>query len=163
MIAQFALKLICGMSLFWVLMPRRDVTSGFFRIQMLITLGLGVLSFLTLGKLDAHFEVELLAPMWILQTLTLSIAACSYVGSVMWMLERRRVATAFGVSILLLSTVGLILQQLPADISSNILVCLLPISNISSSTTLGGAMVGRSEEHTSELSHTDISRMPSSA
>lgn len=142
MIAQFALKLICGMSLFWVIMPRRDVTSGFFRIQMLNTLGLGVLSFLTLGKLNENSETLLLAPFWILQAITLLIAAISYIGSVLWMLERRRIASACGVSIFLLSAAAIILQQLPADIPSNIYVWLLPISNISSSATLGGAMVG---------------------
>ena len=47
MIAQFALRLICGMSLMWAIMPRRQVTSGFFRIQMLVVMGLGVLATLT--------------------------------------------------------------------------------------------------------------------
>ena len=47
MIAQFALRLICGMSLMWALMPRQHVTSGFFRIQMLVAMGLSVLATLT--------------------------------------------------------------------------------------------------------------------
>ena len=38
MIAQFALRLVCGISLMWLLMPRRQITSGFFRIQMLLAL-----------------------------------------------------------------------------------------------------------------------------
>ena len=36
MIAQFAIRLICGMSLVWWLAPRKQITDGFFRIQMLI-------------------------------------------------------------------------------------------------------------------------------
>ena len=40
MIAQFALRLTCGISLMWLLMPQRQITSGFFRIQMLLALAL---------------------------------------------------------------------------------------------------------------------------
>ncbi len=40
MIPQFAPSLVWGLSLTWCLMPRRQVTSGFFRIQNLLTLGL---------------------------------------------------------------------------------------------------------------------------
>ena len=47
MIAPFALRLICGMSWMWLAMPRREVTCGFFRIQMLVVLGLSVLAALT--------------------------------------------------------------------------------------------------------------------
>ena len=52
MIAQFALRLMFGMSLMWSLMPRRQVSAGFFRIQMLIGMGLGVLAALTFGELS---------------------------------------------------------------------------------------------------------------
>ena len=75
MISQFALRLICGMSLMWALMPRRDVTSGFFRIQMLVVMGLGVLAVLTSGMLT--------------QTLATVIGVAGFVGSIAWTLERR--------------------------------------------------------------------------
>ena len=39
MIALFSLKLSAGIALMWWLMPRREVTDGFFRIQMRVLLG----------------------------------------------------------------------------------------------------------------------------
>lgn len=49
MIALFVLKLSVGITLMWWLMPRKDVTDGFFRIQMRLLLGLAVLSVLLLS------------------------------------------------------------------------------------------------------------------
>ena len=43
MIESFVLKLVTGISLMWLTMPRKEVTDGFFRIQMLVALGLSVL------------------------------------------------------------------------------------------------------------------------
>ena len=43
MVALFVLKLVTGVTLMWLLMPRKEVTDGFFRIQMLVGLGLCVL------------------------------------------------------------------------------------------------------------------------
>lgn len=48
MIAVFILKLSAGITLMWWLMPRKDVTDGFFRIQMRVLLGLTVLAALSL-------------------------------------------------------------------------------------------------------------------
>src|SRR5687768_3656781 len=56
MIAQFALRMMFGMSLMWSLMPREKVSAGFFRIQMLIVMGLGVLASLTFGELSQNPE-----------------------------------------------------------------------------------------------------------
>ena len=59
MIAQFAVRLICGISLAWCLSRRRDITDGFFRIQMLIVMGLAVLATLVgLGGWDASFSAS---------------------------------------------------------------------------------------------------------
>ena len=49
MIALFVLKLFVGITMMWWLMPRKDVTDGFFRIQMRLLLGLAVLSVLLLS------------------------------------------------------------------------------------------------------------------
>ena len=43
----FALRLIAGIGLMLLLMPRQRVTSEFFRILMLVCLGLGVVAALT--------------------------------------------------------------------------------------------------------------------
>ncbi len=50
MIALFVLKLSAGITLMWWLMPRREVTDGFFRIQMRVVLGLAVLAALLLTR-----------------------------------------------------------------------------------------------------------------
>lgn len=50
MIALFVLKLAAGITLMWCLMPRREVTDGFFRIQMRVVLGLAVLAALLLTR-----------------------------------------------------------------------------------------------------------------
>ena len=42
-IAFFAIRLICGMGLMLCVMPRRDVPSPFFRIMLLVVLGLAAL------------------------------------------------------------------------------------------------------------------------
>ena len=76
MIAQFALRLLCGMSLMWSIMPRDQVTAGFFRIQMLIALGLSVLIALA-GEI---LKVDLPAPDWTPALLGLLTAATVTVG-----------------------------------------------------------------------------------
>jgi len=109
MIPQFALRLIFGMSLTWCVMPRREVTSGFFRIQMLVTLGLGVLATLTLGQLSAaniDGSPGIISP-W-LYTVTIGIAIASFFGSVMWTLERRAAGVRYAFAVLVTSAVGLV-------------------------------------------------------
>ena len=103
MIPQFALRLIFGMSLTWCVMPKREVTSGFFRIQMLVTLGLGVLATLTLGQLE---RPGFAAPG--LFALTVGIALASFLGSVMWTLERRSAGVRYTLVIVIASAVALL-------------------------------------------------------
>lgn len=88
MLTQFTLQLIAGISLMWVLMARRQVTSGFFRIQMLLVLGLSVLATLAAGQLVRE-DVRA----WV-STSSVLLAVLAFVGSVLWTLERR---TAGGV------------------------------------------------------------------
>ncbi len=56
MIALFVLKLSLGITMMWWLMPRKDVTDGFFRIQMRLLLGLAVLSSLLLSADQTWIE-----------------------------------------------------------------------------------------------------------
>lgn len=86
MIPEFAIRLICGLSAMWCLAPRAQITSGFFRIQMLLTMGLGVLLTLTaqqrgMGQLSAWPS----SSVWV----GVIIAVLSFWGSVLWTLERR--------------------------------------------------------------------------
>lgn len=89
MITQFAVRLICGMSVTWLLMPRRQVTAGFFRIQTLVTLGLAVLSAVTLGGEQAAAQNAAWLSYRACLVLAVFIALLSYVASVLWMLGRR--------------------------------------------------------------------------
>ncbi|MCH2203323.1 MAG: hypothetical protein MK102_15245 [Fuerstiella sp.] len=114
MIALFVLKLSAGITLMWCLMPRREVTDGFFRIQMRVVLGLAVLSTLLLAdrgtweirqstvivEKDARPDlvistgedaIDSAAAVWRwLQRIQIGVACIAYVGSVFWTLGRRR-------------------------------------------------------------------------
>lgn len=94
MVAEFALLLTCGMSLMWCLMPRSQVTSGFFRIQMLIVMGLSMLAILTVGQLTSN-SGERLSGNWLFSARIASGIAlfASYVGSILWTLNRRSAGT----------------------------------------------------------------------
>ena len=112
MIAQFALRLICGMSLMWALMPRRQVTSGFFRIQMLVVMGLGVLATLAIG-MDAQADGQWKTagfhlPLIVVRLTAGLIAFCGFLGSVFWSLERRKAGERVGYLVLMLAA-GLLL------------------------------------------------------
>ncbi|MEW4529871.1 MAG: hypothetical protein ACF8PG_14920 [Maioricimonas sp. JB045] len=106
MIAQITLRLVAGMSLTWCLMPRRDVTSGYFRIQMLAVLGLATLAALTVPAGES-VEPTLLSAGW-LKAVAVGVAVLSFFGSVMWTLERRRAGTVLAFAVALLATVSVI-------------------------------------------------------
>lgn len=76
MIAQITLRLVAGMSLTWCLMPRRDVTSGYFRIQMLAVLGLATLAALTVPAGES-VEPTLLSAGW-LKAVAVGVAVLSF-------------------------------------------------------------------------------------
>ena len=111
MIAQFALRLICGMSLMWAVMPRRQVTSGFFRIQMLVVMGLGVLATLNEAmqaqsaiREAGSSELAAVLPSPLFASLPSAlIAALGFVGSALWTLERRTGAAGIGFGVLFVS------------------------------------------------------------
>jgi len=80
------------MSLVLAAMPHATVASGFFRVQMLIVMGLGVLATLAAHTPQA---APVAAPAWIGQThfiLCIALAGLGFVTSVFWTLERRRAA-----------------------------------------------------------------------
>ena len=112
MIAQFALRLICGMSLMWAIMPRREVASGFFRIQMLVVMGLAVLATLVaameirpiVGAAQSSQLGSLILLMGLPVGLILLLGLLGFVGSALWTLERRTEAEWVGFSVLFIST-----------------------------------------------------------
>ncbi|GAB4134849.1 MAG: hypothetical protein Tsb009_00370 [Planctomycetaceae bacterium] len=141
MIAQFALRLMCGMSLTWCIMPRSKVTSGFFRIQMLVTLGLSVLAALSIGHLteDSETAVPLLSQS-VSRTLCALAAGISFFGSVMWTLERRIAGAVCCAGVLACSSCVLLFGFLPGDLLTTSSGILAMLSDLSTSTMLGGCM-----------------------
>ena len=143
MISQFSLPLICGMSMMWCLMPRNQVTSGFFRIQMLVTLGLSVLSALTLGELtgDGGDNPPVLSH-GLSVSLCVLLAVCSFLGSVMWTLDRRRAGTVFVFVVLVLATIALLFSATPVEQLRTLRGVLRIVSDLSAASMLGGATTG---------------------
>lgn len=100
MIPEFALRLICGLSTTWCLAPRREITSGYFRIQNLLCLGLGVLTTLTAGQSGIGTSST------ILRIVGIIAAIAAFAGSVFWTLERRVGGTRLAGGLAILSTVA---------------------------------------------------------
>ncbi|APZ95327.1 hypothetical protein [Fuerstiella marisgermanici] len=105
MIAVFLLKLSAGITMMWWLMPRKEVTDGFFRIQMRVLLGLTVLTALSLatgttwpvaaagGEMSeavvTSSEAKAISIAWWIRALSIFAAAVCYAGTVFWALGRR--------------------------------------------------------------------------
>lgn len=126
----------------WCLMPRREVTSGFFRIQMLVVLGLSVLSALTLGKfgnVNDELLTPLLSPQWS-TGLCVALAVMSFFGSVLWTLERRQ-AGSWAAGLIAVVSLATLLGSFPrlGELPQRDEVLRL-LSDFSSATMLGGAM-----------------------
>lgn len=119
MIAQFALRLICGMSLMWALMPRRQVTSGFFRIQMLVVMGLGALAGLSAGmemqSITGASQQPSLGSLPFLMSCLVGLIALlgllGFFGSMLWTLERRTAAERVGFAVLFVSAALIVVPQ----------------------------------------------------
>jgi len=126
-LAHFAIRLMFGISLMLSLLPRREVTSGFFRIQMLLLLGLGVLFALSSdGSRVGPIAISLLA----------------FLGSVLWTLERRVAGSAAILLIMFASLAELALcaHRICGEGMESFVVYLL--SDIATAGILGGAMTG---------------------
>lgn len=137
MITQFALRLVCGMSLMWALLPRRDVTTGFFRIQMLVTLGLSVLAALMRGEAAAAES-----PNPLLLGLCIAVAVASFAGSVVWTLGRRGAGDVFVFLVQGISAAALLVSYAPPDPVTALRRGLAVANEFSAAALLGGAVTG---------------------
>lgn len=113
MIPTFAIQLICGLSTAWAVSPRKQITSGFFRIQMLITLGLSVLFLLTRNQLPGISELPA-AIQWGSWITGIALAVLSFLGSVAWTLERRAGGSLFAIAIAAVSSIAVLAVGLNA-------------------------------------------------
>ena len=139
MITQVALRLVCGMSLTWCIMPRTPVTAGFFRIQMLVSLGLSVLAAVTIGDEDAAPGERLLSA-GPLRVLCLLLAVSSFTGSVLWTLARRSAGTAVCVLVALLAAATLLAATVVFQAEHPAALLLIATSELSSAWLFGGAV-----------------------
>lgn len=93
MILQFALRLLAGLSLTWCLMPRAAVTAGFFRIQLLVALGLSVLAAMTASSADPSTNTAAYLSVGIVRVVCIAVACVAFIGSTLWILGRRQAGT----------------------------------------------------------------------
>jgi|GEM_PF-292148 len=164
MITQFTLLLAHGMSLMWLLMPRRLVTSGFFRIQSLVALGLCVLATLAAGQLtpaispgqrtlpataqpssEAVESTHSLRPdspptnLTGIRVAAILAAIFAYFGSALWRIEYRSAGTVclYGIFVATLAGLICLAPRLPAQSSAEWFGQVLSLW--SSAAVIGGA------------------------
>ncbi|MEX0717074.1 MAG: hypothetical protein WD066_10815 [Planctomycetaceae bacterium] len=144
MLSLFALRLVCGMSLMWAGMPRREVTSGFFRIQMLVALGLSVLAALTFSPLGVPEDAARVAllPAWAGRGSCILLAGLCFLGSVMWTLERRGAGEAFVFAVAAVSTAVLLLAGIPWPSDAARFAIFHALSELATACVLGAAVTG---------------------
>lgn len=128
-VAHFAIRLICGVGLMLCVMPRRDVPSPFFRIMLLVVLGLAVLFALT-SPAGLSWGVAL--------------GSVAFAGSVFWLLERRAAGTAAIGAVFAISAVALFFggRALPSFANGGFHSWLAGASTFASAATLGAAFTG---------------------
>jgi hypothetical protein len=148
MIAPFVLKLLAGITLTWLAMPRKLVADGFFRIQMLVALGLAVLLVLALDPValtpqTAASQVELdhlpQIVRW-LRGLAFAAAVIAYPGHILWKLGRRTPGTFCIVAIGLICLISLTI--LSFQTARQIPVPLQLLADFSSAAVLGSVLTG---------------------
>lgn len=143
MIAEFSLLLTCGMSLMWCLMPRAQVTSGFFRIQMLIAMGLSVLALLTVGQLTAQSGDAVRADRVLLARIASGCAVFfAYVGSMLWLLDKRRAGTATMMCVMAATVTSLVCALGGITLFASPSGILRFLSSLSTAGVLGGSVTG---------------------
>jgi hypothetical protein len=126
-LAQFGIRLLFGIALMLVLMPRRAVATAFFRIMLLVLLGLSVLLALTTPG-------EKIGPG--------AIAVLAFLGSVLWTLERRRAGEIVLFIIAAAALFELMSWRPIANATLHAPPALVLLSTLASAATLGATMTG---------------------
>lgn len=135
----------------WLLMPRKQVTDGFFRIQMLVALGLCVLMVLTIQPSDSQQTGQPISDavrsgIWFdvgsnTIRIALTVAAMTaFAGHIVWKLGRRRPGA---IAIYLVSALclgSLLVASCSRGLTLDSVHSLL--SSLSSSSVLGATLTG---------------------
>ncbi len=157
MIESFVLKLVAGIAMMWLSMPRKDVTDGFFRIQMLVALGLSVLLVLTIQPTNppsqpigtqqgtlisdapiSDIRTQIATDFFrITQIITAVIA---YAGHIVWKLGRRVPGAIAIYSVAGLCLIGLVTNSFSTGFNVNALQ--LFFSDLTSAAVLGATLTG---------------------
>lgn len=141
MLASFVMQLIAGISLMWVVMPRRQVTSGFFRIQMLLVLGLSVVVGLSAGKLGEDSGLSASGYRWY----SIHLGITAFLGSVFWTLERRLQGGVCAFIIAGSAIIAVLLTHLRVELGldgGSTMVLLSAASALATAGVLGGTVTG---------------------
>lgn len=140
MVSQFAMRLAFGLSVLWAVLPREQISAGFFRIQCLVVLGLSVLAAVAFGA--AETPGIRWAWWWpsTARSLAAGVAMFAFVGSVLWTLQRRRGGTVCGGCVLLMAGGWLLLRVWAVDASVPVAVVALAINELLSGVLLGGCV-----------------------
>lgn len=143
MLSHFALRLICGTCLMLAGIPRQTISSGFFRVQMLIVLGLSVLGFLANQSFVAPAESGSVVSLLGLRAgLCIVLGLLAFFGSVFWTLERRKGATRILYTETFLSLVTLGISAVVTNPETFGGIPLLLINDLTGTLLLGGALTG---------------------
>ncbi len=117
LLAQFIFRVTFGMALAMAVAPSRLVTSGYFRVQLWVLMGLNTVAALAIYSSPAAFERAAFNSGWLL-TLGIALTVLCYVGSVIWLYEQRAAGV---VALLVVAGLGLLAAaQAPPWLSSDV-------------------------------------------
>lgn len=123
--------------------PRRTISSGFFRVQMLIVLGLGFLAFLANRSFvpppQSPSTISLLG---LRAGLCIALGFIAFLGSIFWTLERRTGATRILFGTTLVSLVTLLISAFVTNSATLGGLPLLFLNDLTGTLLLGGALTG---------------------
>ena len=150
-IESFVLKLVTGIALMWLLMPRKEVPDGFFRIQMLVALGLSVLLVLVVHPGDPLPETNSLsnvtttgmrtqAGSQLIRFAQLIAAVIAFAGHIVWKLGRRLPGAMAIYAVAILCLLSLMTASVAGGVNIDSLNLLL--SDLASASVLGATLTG---------------------
>jgi hypothetical protein len=135
-LTQFILRLSFGLAAAMTLVSPRQVTSGYYRNNLYVLLGLNVLAALVAGSVN-----DSTIPVW----LPIAAAATSYVGAVLWLYERSTagLAALALVAAADLAAASLAMPRAEPDITAQLLAWLDPVSGgLVLGTTMAAMLLG---------------------